>query len=99
MPPGCARNLDLTHGLIVAEAVMMGLAPHLGRGEAHHVVKHACDVALTEGLSLADALAREPAVVDTAGPRGDRAADRSGAYLGSTSAFIDRVLHAALGVT
>ena len=44
------RNLDLTGGLIVAEAVMMGLAPHLGRGEAHHVVKHACDVALAEGI-------------------------------------------------
>src|SRR5262249_17840815 len=25
------KNLDLTQGLIVAEAVMMGLAPHLGR--------------------------------------------------------------------
>ena len=29
----------------------MGLAPHLGRGEAHHVVKHACDVALAEKVS------------------------------------------------
>jgi len=28
------RNLDLTQGLIVAEAVMMGLAPHLGRQNA-----------------------------------------------------------------
>ena len=73
------RNLDLTHGLIVAEAVMMGLAPHLGRGEAHHVVKHACDVALAEGMPLADALAREPDGGRQAGPRGDRAADRSGA--------------------
>jgi len=26
-----ARNLDLTRGMIVSEAVMMGLAPHLGR--------------------------------------------------------------------
>ena len=39
---------------------MMGLAPHLGRGEAHHVVKHACDIALAEHIPLADALAREP---------------------------------------
>ena len=89
------RNLDLTHGLIVAEAVMMGLAPHLGRSEAHHVVKHACDTALTEGIGLTDALAREPAVTD----RLDRAAierltDPAG-YLGSTHAFIDRVLQAA----
>jgi 3-carboxy-cis,cis-muconate cycloisomerase len=89
------RNLDLTHGLIVAEAVMMGLAPHLGRGEAHHVVKHACDVALTERLSLTDALARDPAVSS----RLDRAAIERmtdpASYLGSAQAFVDRVLAAA----
>jgi len=92
------RNLDLTHGLIVAEAVMMGLAPHLGRGEAHHVVKHACDAALAEGIALADALEREQAVTDKL----DRAAIERltdpAQYLGSTHAFIDRVLHAARGV-
>ena len=36
------RNLDLTQGLIVAEAVMMGLAPHLGRQNAHDIVYAAC---------------------------------------------------------
>jgi 3-carboxy-cis,cis-muconate cycloisomerase len=89
------RNLDLTGGLIVAEAVMMGLAPHIGRGEAHHVVKHACDAALAEGIKLADALAREAAVSS----RLDRAAivqlTDPAHYLGSSNAFIDRVLRAA----
>jgi 3-carboxy-cis,cis-muconate cycloisomerase len=89
------RNLDLTGGLIVAEAVMMGLAPQIGRGEAHHVVKHACDAALAEGISLADALAREPIVT----ARLDRAAIEAltdpAHYLGSTDRFIDRVLTAA----
>ncbi|MBO0710152.1 MAG: adenylosuccinate lyase family protein [Acetobacteraceae bacterium] len=89
------RNLGITGGLIVAEAVMMGLAPHLGRGAAHHVVKHACDIALTEGIALADALAREPDVA----ARLDRGAiqqltDPAG-YLGSARAFTDRVLAAA----
>jgi 3-carboxy-cis,cis-muconate cycloisomerase len=91
-------NLDLTGGLIVAEAVMMGLAPHLGRGAAHHVVKHACDIALAEHVPLADALAREPAVAG----RLDRAAIASltdpAHYLGSADAFIDRVLHATQAV-
>jgi 3-carboxy-cis,cis-muconate cycloisomerase len=89
------RNLDATGGLIVAEAVMMGLAPKLGRGEAHHVVKHACDVALAEAIPLAAALGREPsvtAVLDA--PEIARLVDPS-AYLGSTDAFIDRVLAAA----
>ena len=89
------RNLDLTHGLIVAEAVMMGLAPHLGRGEAHHVVKHACDLALAQELSLTDALARDPAV----SCRLDRAAIEKmtdpASYLGSAGAFVDRMLAAA----
>jgi 3-carboxy-cis,cis-muconate cycloisomerase len=89
------RNLDLTGGLIVAEAVMMGLAPHLGRGEAHHVVKHACDAALAEAITLADALARDPAVAE----RLDRAEIERltdpAHYLGSADAFIDRVLNAA----
>jgi 3-carboxy-cis,cis-muconate cycloisomerase len=92
------RNLDLTHGLIVAEAVMMGLAPHLGRGEAHHVVKHACDIALAERLPLTDALERDPAVSS----RLDRAAIEKmtdpAAYLGSAGAFVDRVLAAAAEV-
>ncbi len=89
------RNLGATGGLIVAEAVMMGLAPHLGRGEAHHVVKHACDRALAAGISLADALAEQRDVT----ARLDRAAidkltDPAG-YLGSSAAFIGRVLAAA----
>ena len=89
------RNLDLTGGLIVSEAVMMGLAAHIGRGEAHHVVKHACDTALAERIPLAEALAREASVAS----RLDRASIERltdpARYLGSTDAFIDRVLLAA----
>jgi 3-carboxy-cis,cis-muconate cycloisomerase len=88
-------NLDITHGLIVSEAVMMGLAPVIGRGEAHHVVKHACDVALGEKIPLADALQRDPVVA----ARLDRAAIERlidpANYLGSTQGFIDRVIAAA----
>jgi 3-carboxy-cis,cis-muconate cycloisomerase len=87
-------NLDITHGLIVSEAVMMGLATVIGRGEAHHVVKHACDIALTEQVSLADALERDP-VVST---RLNRAAIEKlidpANYLGSTQGFIDRIIAA-----
>jgi 3-carboxy-cis,cis-muconate cycloisomerase len=88
-------NLGITHGLIVSEAVMMGLAPVLGRGEAHHVVKRACDVALKESISLADALGRDNAVSS----RLDRGAIEKlidpANYLGSAQGFIDQVLAAA----
>ncbi|HEV2187161.1 MAG TPA: adenylosuccinate lyase family protein, partial [Stellaceae bacterium] len=43
---GMAKNLALTHGLIVAEAVMMGLAPVIGRNEAHDLVYDACRAAI-----------------------------------------------------
>ncbi len=85
------QNLQQTHGLIVAEAAMMGLATYLGRGEAHHVVKHACDVALAERISLADALMREPAVTAKLDrPTIERLTEPAG-YLGSADAFITRI--------
>ena len=86
------RNLDSTGGLIVAEQVMMGLAPALGRGEAHHVVNHACDLALQQGAPLAQVLMADPQVsARLSAAEVARLTDPS-AYLGSTQAFIDRVL-------
>src|ERR1700753_4017813 len=57
-----AENLDISRGLIVAEAVMMGLAPEIGRQEAHDVVYDACRIANERGVSLADALYANPRV-------------------------------------
>ena len=98
-PARMRRNLDATGGLIVAEAVMMGLAQHLGREAAHHAVKHGCDRALAQHVSLADALMAEPEVT----ARLDRAAIDAltdpTAYLGSADAFISRVLEHAGNVS
>jgi 3-carboxy-cis,cis-muconate cycloisomerase len=86
------RNLESTGGLIVAEAVMMGLAPMLGRGEAHHVVNRACDMAREEGMPLAEALGREPAVASRLDPAAVARLTDPSAYLGAAGAFVDRVL-------
>jgi 3-carboxy-cis,cis-muconate cycloisomerase len=87
-----AENLDLSRGLIVAEAVMMGLAPQIGRQRAHDVVYDACRVVNTRGGTLADALAADPEV----SARIDRATiDRLTAprnYLGLAPEMVDRVL-------
>jgi len=87
-----AGNLDISRGLIVAEAVMMGLAPAIGRQEAHDVVYDACRVANDRGLTLAEALAADDRVTS----RIDRATiDRLTApknYLGLAPAMVDRVL-------
>jgi 3-carboxy-cis,cis-muconate cycloisomerase len=90
------RNLDITHGLIMAEAVMMGLAPVLGREAAHHAVQHACDSALHENIPLAEALAREPAVAERLDRDAIAALTDPARYLGTAETFIDRVLAAAL---
>ncbi len=56
------RNLGITAGLIVAEAVMMGLAPHTGRQQAHDIVYAACRAAGDGGGTLAEVLLRVPEV-------------------------------------
>ncbi|PWS36687.1 3-carboxy-cis,cis-muconate cycloisomerase [Falsiroseomonas bella] len=86
------RNLDAGGGLIMAEAVMMGLAPHLGRGAAHDAVHHACDVALAEGVPLAAALARDSRIAKLLDADGiTRLTDPAG-YLGAAQSFTDAVL-------
>src|ERR1700742_612329 len=54
-----AQNLGLSRGLIVAEAVMMGLAPQIGRQEAHDVVYDACCLPNQKAMTLADALSAD----------------------------------------
>src|SRR5438477_2987658 len=56
------KNLGMSNGLIVGEAVMMGLAPHIGRPEAHDVVYDACRRANDKGMTLADALSADSRV-------------------------------------
>ena len=48
------ENLNLTGGLIVAEAVMMAAAPVLGRQHAHDLVYAACRIGIEQKRSLAD---------------------------------------------
>lgn len=63
-PDAMRKTLDASGGLIVAEAVMMGLAPHIGRQIAHDVVYDCCRAALTGDISFLDALKAEPQVRD-----------------------------------
>ncbi|SDO15891.1 3-carboxy-cis,cis-muconate cycloisomerase [Pseudomonas jinjuensis] len=45
-------NLDLTHGLVLAEAVSIALARRIGRDAAHHLVEQCCKQAVQEGAHL-----------------------------------------------
>jgi len=86
------KNLDMTHGLIVAEAVMMGLAPHLGRNEAHDVVYDACRAVAENGGSLADALAKVPEVTKHLDRQAIEKLTDPSNYLGAAREMVDRVL-------
>jgi 3-carboxy-cis,cis-muconate cycloisomerase len=58
-----ARNLMLDHGLVMAEAYMMGLARIMGREAAHDLVYQASQVAREQDIPLHEALTRiSPAV-------------------------------------
>ncbi|MBI0538139.1 3-carboxy-cis,cis-muconate cycloisomerase [Roseomonas sp. KE2513] len=88
-------NLDLSGGLIVAEAVMMAAAPKLGRQHAHDVVYDACRAAITSGRTLAAALMDVPEVVEALG--GAEAVQQRcdpANYLGLAPEMVDRVLEA-----
>ena len=85
-------NLDITKGLIVSEAVMMGLGPYLGRQYAHDLVYDVCRKVVATGRPLVDLLAENEEITKHL----DRAAlaklcDPAN-YLGEAGAMVDRVL-------
>jgi 3-carboxy-cis,cis-muconate cycloisomerase len=86
------ENLAVSRGLIVAEAVMMGLAPQLGRQEAHDVVYDACRLANEKGIRLADALAADDRVTSRIDRATIEALTSPKNYLGLAPLMVDRVL-------
>ena len=57
-----ARNLELTQGLVLAEAVSIVLAQRVGRDTAHHLLEQCCKRAVAEQRHLRDVLGDEPQV-------------------------------------
>ena len=53
----------------MAEAVMMGLAPYIGRQDAHDVVYDACRIVNEQGGRLADVLNAMPSVSERLDPQ------------------------------
>jgi 3-carboxy-cis,cis-muconate cycloisomerase len=85
-------NLDMTRGLIVSEAVMMGLAPKLGRDRAHDVLYAIChDPAMGE-KSLTDLLLARKDVMAELSEDEIRKLTNPESYLGLSAAMVDRVL-------
>lgn len=96
--PRMRANLDMTHGLILAEAAMLELGGRIGRLQAHHLVEGACKRAVAEGTTLraalAAVLAEDPAhagLMDAAAL--DRVCDPAN-YFGQAEGFVDGALAA-----
>ena len=94
-PERMRHNLDLTGGLIVAEAVMMALAQYTGRQAAHDIVYGACRAALDDSSTLLAELGQQPEV--TRHLDAERLAQLTDPvnYVGSAPAMIDRLLGGA----
>ncbi len=85
-------NLELTGGQIMAEAVMMGLAPYLGREHAHRIVAARCREAIAGARPLLDVLAEDPEIArHLRRPALARLLDPRN-YLGAAAALVDRVI-------
>jgi 3-carboxy-cis,cis-muconate cycloisomerase len=85
-------NLDMTHGLVVSEAVMMGLAPYIGREYAHDLVYDICRVAIKEERPLLDLLAENTEITKHVTRDQLAAMCDPAAYLGQSGLMVDRVL-------
>lgn len=86
------QNTQLTHGLIVAEAVMMAIAPVLGRQEAHEVIYEACRAAIeSKGELKAELLKHEDLVRQLGADRIAELCEPAG-YLGSAKAMTRQVV-------
>src|SRR5690348_92442 len=58
-PRRMRANLDITRGLIMSEAVMMGVAPFLGRQRAHDLIYDICRKVVAGDRTLLDLLAED----------------------------------------
>jgi 3-carboxy-cis,cis-muconate cycloisomerase len=93
-----AANLDVTHGLILGEAVMLALGDAIGRLDAHALVEHASKDALASGRTLYDVLSIDTRVTEHLSASQLRALLDPANYAGQAHAFVDAViaLHRAI---
>jgi 3-carboxy-cis,cis-muconate cycloisomerase len=91
------KNLDLTHGLIYAEAVSMALGAKIGRAQAHELVEAACTRARKDKRDLRTILSADPKVGEQLSTADlDRLFDPRN-YLGAAEEYVYRVVEASRG--
>jgi 3-carboxy-cis,cis-muconate cycloisomerase len=91
-PKAMRRNIELTHGLVMSEAVMMGLGQYIGREYAHDLVYDICRVAVKEDRELLDLLAEHPEINKHLDRKALAKLCDPSNYLGQSGVMVDRVL-------
>lgn len=86
------KNLDLGGGLLMSESVMMGLAPKVGKAQAHHLVYAAAGKAHENGLTLREALLADPEITRELSVEEIDALIDPANYIGSVEIMIEQVL-------
>ena len=88
-----SRNLAMSKGAIVSEAVMMGLGKTIGRQYAHDIVYDLCRKAQLEDKSLLELLQGDERIkkAGLSDQELEKLCDPAN-YLGLSEAMVDRVL-------
>jgi 3-carboxy-cis,cis-muconate cycloisomerase len=86
-PDAMRRNLELTQGLIAAEAAMMRLTPLMGRHEAHHLLYEAAQRSQSEGVPFMAAIREHPHFAANEFPQDLAQALEASGYVGESAAL------------
>ncbi|HEY1027172.1 MAG TPA: 3-carboxy-cis,cis-muconate cycloisomerase [Pseudomonas sp.] len=85
-------NLELTQGLVLAEAVSIALAQKIGRDAAHHLIEQCCKQAVREGAHLRAVLGANAEVgAQLSAAELDRLLDAAH-YLGQARRWVERAV-------
>ena len=85
-------NLDMTRGLLLAEAVSIALAQRIGRDKAHHLIEQCCRQAIAEQRHLREVLGEHAEVgAQLSAAELDRLLDPTH-YLGQAQRWVARAL-------
>ena len=91
-PTAMRRNLERLNGLVLAERLMLALAPRIGRNEAHHLVEELSARSAAENRHLRELALADPRVTAHLAPDAIEHLFDPSTYLGATQDFIDAAL-------
>jgi len=91
-PENMKKNIDKTNGLIVAEAVMMALAPHIGRQVAHDIVYDCCRQTIKNNIPFVDSLLADKNISKIFNENDLLEIVNPSNYLGAAPAMVNKLL-------